>query len=38
MTISIQKIIQKSLQIDNNQHKDNPFDKTNKDKCKEIQN
>ena len=28
MTISIQKIIQKSLQIDNNQHKDNPFEKT----------
>lgn len=26
MTISIQKIIQKSLQIDNNQHKDNPFE------------
>ena len=26
MTISIQKIIQKSLQIDNNQHNDNPFE------------
>ena len=26
MTISIQKIIQKSLQNDNNQHKDNPFE------------
>lgn len=26
MTISIQKIIQKSLQIDNNQHKDNLFE------------
>nr|DAO45982.1 MAG TPA: hypothetical protein [Crassvirales sp.] len=26
MTISIQKIIQKSLQIDNNQYKDNPFE------------